>query len=37
MSGLTTPEGAITGFLECLVEIERGEVPVRAVDRDREY
>jgi phosphoglycerate dehydrogenase-like enzyme len=37
ISGLTTREGAITGFLECLAEIERGEVPARAVDRDREY
>ena len=37
ISGLTTPEGAITGFLECLAEIERGQVPTRVVDRDREY
>ena len=37
ISGLTTADGAITGFLECLAEIERDEMPVRAVDRDREY
>jgi phosphoglycerate dehydrogenase-like enzyme len=37
ISGLTTTEGAIGGFLECLNEIERGQVPARTVDRDREY
>ncbi|HEV8214361.1 MAG TPA: D-2-hydroxyacid dehydrogenase [Gemmatimonadaceae bacterium] len=37
ISGLTTPEGAIEGFLECLDEIERGRMPARVVDRDREY
>ena len=37
ISGLTTPEGAVEGFLECLGEIEQGRVPARAVDRDREY
>lgn len=37
ISGLTTAEGAITGFLECLAEIERDEMPTRTVDRDREY
>jgi len=37
ISGLTTPEGAVAGFLECLGEIERGQTPARAVDRDREY
>ena len=37
ISGLTTHDGAIAGFLECLDEIERGEVPARTVDRDREY
>jgi phosphoglycerate dehydrogenase-like enzyme len=37
VSGLTTPDGAIEGFLECLEEIERGQVPARVVDRDREY
>jgi D-2-hydroxyacid dehydrogenase (NADP+) len=37
ISGLTTVEGAATGFLECLREIERGQTPALAVDRDREY
>jgi phosphoglycerate dehydrogenase-like enzyme len=36
-SGPTTVDGAIAGFLECLDEIERGQLPARAVDRDREY
>ena len=37
ISGLTTADGAIAGFLECLEEIERGKKPKRTVDRDREY
>ena len=37
MSGLTTLEGAVEGFLECLGEIELGRVPARTVDRAREY
>ena len=37
ISGLTTPEGAVAGFLECLDEIERGQLPTRTVDRDRGY
>lgn len=37
ISGLTTVEGAVSGFLECLSEIERGETPRRVVDRTREY
>jgi phosphoglycerate dehydrogenase-like enzyme len=37
ISGLTTPEGAVAGFLECLGEIERGQLPARSVDRDRGY
>lgn len=36
-SGPTTIDGAIDGFLECLGEIERGQLPARTVDRDREY
>jgi phosphoglycerate dehydrogenase-like enzyme len=36
-SGPTTIDGAITGFIECLDEIERGQMPTRVVDRDREY
>ncbi|MEO5815199.1 MAG: D-2-hydroxyacid dehydrogenase [Gemmatimonadaceae bacterium] len=37
MSGLTTVEGAVEGFLECLGEIERGRHPARTIDRAREY
>jgi len=37
ISGLTTPEGAVDGFIECLEEIEAGRLPSRAVDRDRQY
>jgi D-2-hydroxyacid dehydrogenase (NADP+) len=37
ISGLTTAEGAITGFVECLGAIERGETPQGVVDRDRGY
>jgi phosphoglycerate dehydrogenase-like enzyme len=37
ISGPTTIEGAIAGFLECLEEIERGRLPIRTVDRDRGY
>lgn len=37
ISGLTTNEGAIVGFLECLAEIEAGKTPKRVVDREREY
>jgi phosphoglycerate dehydrogenase-like enzyme len=37
ISGLTTNEGAIDGFLECLSEIESGRMPARVVDRSRAY
>lgn len=37
ISGLTTVEGAVKGFLECLEEIERGQLPTRTVDRDLQY
>ena len=37
LSGRTTVEGAVAGFLECLNEIERGVTPHRAVDRERQY
>jgi D-2-hydroxyacid dehydrogenase (NADP+) len=37
MSGVTTAEGAVEGFLECLGEIENGRRPARTVDREREY
>jgi phosphoglycerate dehydrogenase-like enzyme len=36
-SGPTTIDGAVEGFLECLAEIERGELPKRTVDRERGY
>ena len=37
ISGLTTNDGAVTGFLECLADIEAGRLPARTVDRQREY
>jgi len=37
ISGITTTEGAATGFLECLAALERGETPKWIVDRDRQY
>jgi len=37
ISGLTTVEGAVGGFLECLAAVERGELPARTVDRERQY
>ncbi len=37
VSGLTTIEGAVNGFLECLETFERGAVPKWVVDRDRGY
>jgi phosphoglycerate dehydrogenase-like enzyme len=37
VSGLTTIEGAVNGFLECLAVFERGETPRWIVDRDRGY
>jgi phosphoglycerate dehydrogenase-like enzyme len=36
-SGPTTVDGAIDGFLECLASLERGEMPQRVVDREKEY
>jgi phosphoglycerate dehydrogenase-like enzyme len=36
-SGPTTIEGAVSGFVECLRELERGELPKRIVDRERQY
>ena len=36
-SGPNTLEGEVSGFLECLEEIERGVQPTRTVDREREY
>ena len=37
MSGRTTVEGALAGFLECLGAFERGEQPRWVVDRERGY
>lgn len=37
ISGVTTSEGAITGFLACVDALERGETPYGVVDRDRGY
>jgi phosphoglycerate dehydrogenase-like enzyme len=37
ISGLTTVEGALAGFLECLTAFERGETPRWVVDRERGY
>jgi phosphoglycerate dehydrogenase-like enzyme len=37
VSGLTTVQGAVHGFLECLATFERGDVPRWVVDRDRGY
>ncbi len=37
VSGLTTIDGAVNGFLECLAQFERGETPRWIVDRDRGY
>jgi phosphoglycerate dehydrogenase-like enzyme len=36
-SGLNTLAGEVSGFLECLEEIERGVQPTRIVDRGRGY
>lgn len=37
ISGLTTNEGAVVGFLECLAALERGETPSWVVNRERGY
>ncbi|MCU0646483.1 MAG: D-2-hydroxyacid dehydrogenase [Gemmatimonadaceae bacterium] len=37
ISGLTTVEGTVAGFLECLTSIEAGATPRWTVDRDRQY
>jgi glyoxylate/hydroxypyruvate reductase A len=37
ISGITTTEGAVTGFLDCLTALERGETPRWIVDRERQY
>ena len=37
ISGLTTVEGTVAGFLECLGSIEQGEAPRWTVDREHQY
>jgi D-2-hydroxyacid dehydrogenase (NADP+) len=37
ISGITTSKGAIGGFMECVAELTRGELPGRTVDRTRQY
>jgi phosphoglycerate dehydrogenase-like enzyme len=37
VAGVTTVEGAVAGFLECLESLERGETPRWAVDPERGY
>ena len=37
ISGITTTEGAVSGFLACLAALERGERPKWIVDRERQY
>jgi phosphoglycerate dehydrogenase-like enzyme len=37
ISGITTTEGAVAGFLDCLTAFERGETPKWIVDRERQY
>ena len=37
ISGITTTEGAVIGFLDCLTALEHGETPKWVVDRDRQY
>jgi glyoxylate/hydroxypyruvate reductase len=36
-SGPTTIDGAVSGFLECLADVERGVTPARVVDRQKQY
>jgi len=37
ISGLTTIEGAVSGFLECLTDVEAGVASRWTVDRERQY
>ena len=37
LSGPTTIDATVAGFVECLASLERGELPRWTVDRDREY
>ncbi len=36
-SGPTTVDGAVSGFFECLSQLERGQTPRWLIDRDRGY
>ena len=37
IAGLTTVEGAVAGFVECLRALEQGNTPKWKVDRERQY
>jgi phosphoglycerate dehydrogenase-like enzyme len=37
LSGPTTVDATVAGFLDCVAALERGEMPALVVDRDREY
>ncbi|MEP6781803.1 MAG: D-2-hydroxyacid dehydrogenase [Gemmatimonadaceae bacterium] len=37
ISGITTMQGALSGFLECLNDFENGRTPKWVVDRSRQY
>lgn len=37
IAGLTTVEGAVAGFVECLRDLELGRTPKWKVDRERQY
>ena len=37
IAGLTTVEGAVAGFLECLADLERNRAPKWSVNRERQY
>ncbi|MBC8087145.1 MAG: D-2-hydroxyacid dehydrogenase [Phycisphaerae bacterium] len=37
IAGLTTVEGAVAGFVECLRDLEQGKTPKWKVDRERQY
>jgi D-2-hydroxyacid dehydrogenase (NADP+) len=37
LSGPTTIDATVAGFVECVASLERGELPRWTVDRDREY
>jgi phosphoglycerate dehydrogenase-like enzyme len=37
IAGLTTVEGAVSGFVECLADLEKGQAPRWIVTRDKQY